>query len=189
MKGEQANFPEFSETRAYSIPADFYREGYRAFQSKYVMPRNYVLMAVFFLLLLSFIWSAAENPTNALQYFLGIVCIAAICLLWYNPRHQRKQVFEAAQDLADDRYIARQDDGILQIESISVPENRPTRLAIAGLTVRHLDGFYLLCNGKQMFYILPDIALEPTDDASESDVTPLEISDKSDDESAPAPSE
>ncbi len=163
MKGNEATLQQFEQTAGYSIPPAYYREAYRLFQSKYIMRRNYILMALFFILLLSFIWSAADNPSNTLQYILGIVCIAAICLLWYNPRRQRRQVFEASKELENDRYTSRCDGKTWFVRRIDDGKDEPTlaesRVYLENAWVRKLDQFYLICEGKNMFYILPEEAI------------------------------
>ena len=48
--------PVFDITAPYHIKREYYRDGFTAFQKKFVMKRNYVMMALFFVLLVSGLW-------------------------------------------------------------------------------------------------------------------------------------
>ena len=91
--------PVFDTTAPYHIKREYYRDGFAAFQKKFVMKRNYVMMALFFILLVSFVVSAVADPSNKTAYFLMMICLAAIFMLWYNPRKQRRMVLDAVQEL------------------------------------------------------------------------------------------
>lgn len=198
MKELEQRLPEFSWTRPYTIPISAYREGFRAFQQKFVMHRNYVLMVLFALLLLTFIYSAVQTLDNKMQYFLMVLCVAVICLLWYNPRKQRRMILDAAHELEGDQYIAMCDGNVLRIQTVlqeqtpaespaedaqqlpkeppqeeeseemaeEIPERIPeTRIMLETAWIREMETFYLVCDGKRMFYILPKVALSEDTDA------------------------
>ena len=98
--------PVFDTTAPYHIKREYYRDGFAAFQKKFVMKRNYVMMALFFILLVSFVVSAVADPSNKTAYFLMMICLAAIFMLWYNPRKQRRMVLDAVQELEFEQFTA-----------------------------------------------------------------------------------
>ena len=84
-------------------------------------------------------------------------------MLWYNPRKQRRMVLEAVRELEGTEYTACCDGNVLRIrirqseeESERIPESR---IMLASAYVQAFDRFYLVCDGKKMFYILPKSAL------------------------------
>ena len=81
------------------------------------MKRNYVMMALFFILLVSFVVSALADPSNKTAYFLMMICLAAIFMLWYNPRKQRRMVLDAVQELEFEQFTACNDGKVLRIRS------------------------------------------------------------------------
>ena len=156
--------PVFPWSAPYTIPREFYRDGFTAFQKKYVLRRSYVMMALFAVLFVSFVISAVNDPSNRLAYFLMVLCLAAIFMLWYNPRKQRRMVLEAVRELEGTEYTACCDGNVLRIrirqseeESERIPESR---IMLASAYVQAFDRFYLVCDGKKMFYILPKTAPE-----------------------------
>lgn len=128
--------PVFDTTAPYHIKREYYRDGFAAFQKKFVMKRNYVMMALFFILLVSFVVSAVADPSNKTAYFLMMICLAAIFMLWYNPRKQRRMVLDAVQELEFEQFTACNDGKVLRIriqqgedETEQIPESRiPWRL-------------------------------------------------------------
>ena len=122
------------------------------------------MMALFAVLFVSFVISAVNDPSNRLAYFLMVLCLAAIFMLWYNPRKQRRMVLEAVRELEGTEYTACCDGNVLRIrirqseeESERIPESR---IMLASAYVQAFDRFYLVCDGRKMFYILPKTAPE-----------------------------
>lgn len=164
---QTANLPVFEQTTPYGIPTEFYGEGFRLFQKRHVMRRNYVMMLLFGVLLVSFLVSAVKSPSNTMSYVLMMICAAMIFLLWYNPRKQRRSVMEAVRGLEQERYVAQHDGKVLRIHLLQedVPEEEQipeSRLLTEQMDVQELEQFYLICDGKRMFYILPKAALVQT---------------------------
>lgn len=168
--------PAFSRTAPYTIPVENYRDGFRAFQKHFVMRRNYIMMVIFLILLVSFIVSAAQDPTNKLSYILGMICMAAMFMLWYNPHKQRSAVMDVVRDMTGVQYTAECDGKVLRIQTVQEPaeETKKTdeeddepddtpipesRIALETAWIQAFDGFYLVCDGKRMFYILPKDAI------------------------------
>lgn len=159
MKQQAQTLPEYDWTAPYPIDISYYRDGFRAFQQKFVMRRNYILMAFFAVLLVSFVISAVQTPDNRMQYFLMVVCLAGIFLLWYNPRKQRRMILDAVHALEGEQYTSMCDGKVLRIRTL-VPEGSQeeipeTRVVLETAWVRDMEFFYLVCDGKRMFYIVP----------------------------------
>lgn len=161
--------PVFDTTAPYHIKREYYRDGFAAFQKKFVMKRSYVMMALFFILLVSFVVSAVADPSNKTAYFLMMICLAAIFMLWYNPRKQRRMVLDAVQELEFEQFTACNDGKVLRIrirqgedETEQIPESR---IPLATAYVQEFEEFYLVCDGKKMFYVLPKSALEQSAEA------------------------
>lgn len=161
--------PVFDTTAPYHIKREYYRDGFAAFQKKFVMKRSYVMMALFFILLVSFVVSAVADPSNKTAYFLMMICLAAIFMLWYNPRKQRRMVLDAVQELEFEQFTACNDGKVLRIrirqgedETEQIPESR---IPMATAYVQEFEEFYLVCDGKKMFYVLPKSALEQSAEA------------------------
>lgn len=161
--------PVFDTTAPYHIKREYYRDGFTAFQKKFVMKRSYVMMALFFVLLVSFVVSAVADPSNKTAYFLMMICLAAIFMLWYNPRKQRRMVLDAVQELEFEQFTACNDGKVLRIriqqgedETEQIPESR---IPLATAYVQEFEEFYLVCDGKKMFYVLPKSALEQSAEA------------------------
>lgn len=159
--------PVFSRTAPYSIPAEYYEAGLHAYQKRYVMRRNYILMAFFGVLFLSFVFASVKDPTNRVSYVLMMVCLAMVFVLWYTPRKQRRMVIDAVREMAGEQYTAEHDGKELCIRTWQTEEEREeqeeipeTRLLSNALDVQEMEGFYLICDGKRMFYILPKEALD-----------------------------
>ena len=113
--------------------------------------------------------SAVADPSNKTAYFLMMICLAAIFMLWYNPRKQRRMVLDAVQELEFEQFTACNDGKVLRIrirqgedETEQIPESR---IPLATAYVQEFEEFYLVCDGKKMFYVLPKSALEQSAEA------------------------
>lgn len=167
---QTTKLPLFDETAPYTIARAYYQEGFRAYQKRFVLRRNRIMMGIFFLLLISFVAAAAADPDVKMTYFLIMLCLAALFLLWYNPRKQRRMVMDAVKELADDQYTAICDGNLLRIRTVledaesdsqtRVPESR---ISLASAWVKEFPAFYLICKGREIFYILPKDAIPSAD--------------------------
>lgn len=168
MKQQSQTLPEYDWTAPYPIDISYYREGFRAFQQKFIMRRNYLLMAFFAVLLVSFVISAVRTPDNRMQYFLMVLCLAGIFILWYNPRKQRRMVLDAVHELEGERYTSMCDGNVLRIQTVMQEETQEqipeTRILLESAWVRDMEYFYLVCDGKRMFYIVPKSAIAPEEE-------------------------
>ena len=114
---ESISLPVFEKTKPYTIDWHYYQEGFTVFQKKYVLLRNRIMMLVFAVLLVSFIVSAVTDPSNKMAYFLMMLCLAAICMLWYNPRKQKRLILDAVRELEGEQYTASCDGKVLRIQA------------------------------------------------------------------------
>ncbi len=157
--------PTFEQTAPYTIALNYYREGFVAFQRKFVMKRNYILMAAFFVLMIFFIITAVQSSGGQAQYLLMIVCLACIFILWYNPRKQRQTVMDAVRELEDEHYTAACNGNCLRILTVQTEEEKAenpipeSRIDLETAWVKEMDEFFLICDARKMFYILPKTAL------------------------------
>lgn len=175
--------------KEYSISADTFREGYRAFQKKYVYPKNYIFMGLFLILAADFIYAAFKDPSNYFAYILIVVCLALAFREWYNPRKIRRTLVETVQEMGDLVYKIGVGDSFVDISTVSAPESiedddtekgdvsqeeeagddvpEPTRIPKdANMKLREYSEFFLLLYGKQVFYIIPKEKF----DSSEQDI-------------------
>lgn len=160
---ESISLPVFEKTKPYTIDWHYYQEGFTVFQKKYVLLRNRIMMLVFAVLLVSFIVSAVTDPSNKMAYFLMMLCAAAICMLWYNPRKQKRLILDAVRELEGEQYTASCDGKVLRIQAEAVTEEGTavpeSRVLLENAWVQEMEDFYLVCDGKRMFYILPKAAI------------------------------
>ena len=92
-----------------------------------------------------------------------MICLAGMFVLWYNPRKQKRMVLDAVRELEFEQFTACNDGKVLRIqicqtddEEERIPESR---VVMATAYVQEFDEFYLVCDEKKMFYILPKSAL------------------------------
>ena len=85
--------------KVYKITADVFRKGFAAYQKKFVYPKSYLLMAVFFILALNFVYGAVNAPDNYFAYIMIVLCLALTIREWFNPRKLRRVMTDAVRDL------------------------------------------------------------------------------------------
>lgn len=158
--------------KEYSISADVFREGYLAFQKKFVYPKSYIFMGIFLFLSADFIYAASKDPKNYFAYILIVICLALAFREWYNPRKIRRTLVETVQEIGEPVYKIGVGEGFADISTVSVPVGieeegesseekeeklpEPTRLPKdKDLRVLEYDKFFLLLYGKTVFYIVP----------------------------------
>ena len=155
--------PVFDTTAPYNIKREYYKTGFECFQKKFILKRNWIMLVLFFILFVSFVASAVANPSNKTAYFLMMIFLAGMFVLWYNPRKQKRMVLDAVRELEFEQFTACNDGKVLRIqicqtddEEERIPESR---VVMATAYVQEFDEFYLVCDEKKMFYILPKSAL------------------------------
>lgn len=158
--------------KEYTIPADTLREGYRAFQKKYVLKKSYIFMALFLVLAADFIHAAFKSPDNYLCYLLIALCLAFAFREWYNPRRTRRSIVETAAAMGDPVYRISVADGYADISTVSSPPAveavtaegeveseplpEPTRIPFdSEYSIDEHGDFFNLYYGRSIFFIVP----------------------------------
>lgn len=166
--------------KIYTISTDMFREGFTAYQKKFVYPKNYLFMAVFFVLALNFVYGAVKAPDNYFAYVMIAVCLALMVREWLNPRRMRRAVIDTIRDMGGQEYKITVGDTWVEFSTIEQGnvenfvetddstefstiqrgdvENEPvppTRIENERLKILEYDRFFLLVDGKIMFYIVP----------------------------------
>lgn len=90
--------------RSYHIPLSLFQKAFITFQKKFVFPKNWILSAILAAVAVIYVDAAIKDPSNYLSYLLIVICIAMICVLWYNPRKLRRSLFESMKELEQDVY-------------------------------------------------------------------------------------
>ena len=157
----------------YKISVDIFREGYRAYQKKYVYPKSYIFMGLFTLLALDFIYASVREPDNYMSYLLVVVCFGFAIREWYNPRKIRRCLVESYAENPENVYRLSVGDSYVDISTVSetiaensdVPEDdgtepepppEPTRIPLdEQFGILEYDEFFLLVYGKSVVYIIP----------------------------------
>ncbi len=159
--------------KTYRISADIFREGFKAYQKKYVYPKNYVFAGIFLALTANFIYGAVKAPDNYFAYLLIVICIALAIREWFNPRKMRRVFLDTIQEMGDMEYRLRIGENFAEFSTIEhekvenfVDEEYdntdkaenilPTRINCGeNMKIAEHDKFFLLIDGKSMFYIIP----------------------------------
>lgn len=159
--------------KTYRISADIFREGFKAYQKKYVYPKNYAFTGIFLVLTANFVYGAVKAPDNYFAYLLIVICIALIVREWFNPRKMRRIFLDTIQEMGDIEYRLRIGENFAEFSTIeqekvenSVDKEEdytdeavdvlPTRINCGkDMKILEYNKFFLLVNGKSMFYIIP----------------------------------
>lgn len=166
--------------KEYSISANTFREGYLAFQKKYIYVKSYIFMGIFTLLAADFIYAAVKDPKNYFAYLLIVICLSLAFREWYNPRKIRRSLVDTVKELGEPVYKIGVGESFVDISTVSVPDGieeetgegetepdessvseesdlpEPTRIpADEKMNILEYDKFFLLIYGKAVFYIIP----------------------------------
>ena len=158
----------------YKVSGDLFRDAYYEFQKKYVLKKSYVYAGLFFAMAVIFIFAAVKDSSNTLCYLLIAVCLAFAAREWYNPRKLRASLVETVKAMGEPVYRIGVADEFVDISTVEEPEYddtqvdegdfpeeldplpEKTRLEINDqLEVLEYDRFFLLMQGKSVFYIIP----------------------------------
>lgn len=186
MTGEKLE--QYKLEKIYTIPTDVFRDGFTAYQKKFVYPKSYLLMAVFFVLALNFVYGAVKAPDNYFAYIMIVVCLALMMREWFNPRKIKRIMTETVHDMSEQEYkitvgetwvefstiehgnvensaeTAEINDDSTELSTIQRGDVEncvddepvtPTRIGTDRLGILEYDRFFLLMDGKVMFYIVP----------------------------------
>lgn len=104
--------------KIYSLSPDLFRDGFRAYQKKFVYPKSYLLMAVFLILALNFVYGAVNAPDNYLAYIMIVACLALMVREWFNPRRIRRIMTDTVRDIGTQQYKFTLADGFAEFSTI-----------------------------------------------------------------------
>lgn len=179
--------------KEYKISAEIFIEGYKAFQKKYVYPKNWAFAVIFLLLTADFVYAAAKDPSNYFAYILSVTCLALAIREFVNPGRIRRRFAETIKGMSEVIYKIAVADGFVDISTVSEPvldnddnsggENddgeeayalpEPTHIPLdSDFRLQEHDRFFLLFYGKSVFYIVPK------DNFSESELDIMRSLDK-----------
>lgn len=170
-KDKSANKKLIPDTAPYHISYEIYSDAYKVYQKHYVFPKNRIMQLILLLLAVDFGYHGAVNPDNKLAFFLMVLCAALICVLWYNPRKMRRNVMDVIREMDGDEYVFSMDDEkmtfctvpselIQDVPDREIPSVQPTEIYYTkDLYVVEKEQFFLICRGKQGFFVLPKYAL------------------------------
>ncbi len=163
--------------KEYQISPEIFDKAYRSYQKKFVYPKNYIFMALFLILAADFVYAAVKTPENRLVYLLIVVCIALAFRECHNPKFVRKRLSETLKDMGMPVYKIGIGEGFVDISTVEEPEvsdeteeeydpadipdeidplPEKTRIAVnSDFKLLEYDEYFLLMQGKSVFYILP----------------------------------
>jgi len=169
--------------KEYRVPYETFKEAYKAYQKKFVRPKSIIFSLIFLVLAADFVYAAIKAPDNRLVYLLIMVCIALAFREWYNPKRIFQNVSETVREMGEPVYKIGIADDHIDISTVEIEEAEEEKNFAEGddedddeadlpedfdpypeKSVLKLDEdfglleyekFFLLLEGKRMFYILP----------------------------------
>lgn len=147
--------------KEYSISGEIFREGYRAFQKKFIFPAANAAAAAFLILSGVFVFAVIEDNSQYFAYLLIMVCVAMAFRQWYNPRKLRANLFESFRETENTIYKISAAEKYIDISTVSTgeeAEEMPERSRILideNFSALEYERFFLIFSGKSIFYIIP----------------------------------
>lgn len=160
--------------KEYQISPEIFDKAYRSYQKKFVYPKSYIFCALFLIIAANFVFAAVKTPENRLAYLLIVVCIALAFREWHNPKFVRKRLNETLKDMGMPVYKIGIGDSFVDISTVKEPDisdeafdptdipdeidtlPEKTRIAVnQDFRLLEYDEYFLLMQGKSVFYILP----------------------------------
>lgn len=159
--------------KTYSVPADIFREALRSYQKKFVYPKSWIFTAIYLVLTANFVYGAVKASDNFLAYIMITVCLALAFREWYNPRKMRMAVMDAVHDMDGIHYRFSVGNGFIEFSTIEhgevenseeIQDVPPSRISINdNLGILEYDRFFLVIDGKSMFYVIPKESFSDTE--------------------------
>lgn len=158
--------------KEYTINSEDFKEGYLAYQKKFVYTKSYIFMTLFLVIAAVYIVAAAKDPSNTLAYVLVFISLALGFREWYNPRKMRRLFVDTFNEIGELKnkicvgedyaeFSTIQDD---DVENSGVEEELPEEISIVeptriekndSIKLIEYERFILFCVGKETFYIIP----------------------------------
>ena len=151
------------QTPPYIIPTELYDAAYRLYQRRFLMWKSWILEAVLVLLSVDFIVAAFKDPSNMLVYFLLILCVVLLVMLIFHPMRIRRRMMDAVKEMGEIPYVAGAQivTPVIQTWTEDPSEEIPPTVLEYDKNMRVIEQeqFFLICEGKERFYVLPKKAL------------------------------
>ena len=90
--------------RSYHIPLSLFDKAFRAFQKKFVYPRNWILTLLLAAVGGWYVYAQIKDPEGKLGYLMIMVCLAMITITWYNTFKIRRSLLNAIKEIESDTY-------------------------------------------------------------------------------------
>lgn len=161
-------------SKNYKIKVPLFREAYKAYQKKFVYPKNYIFTAIFIALAANFFYGAFYAPDNYLAYILAVICLALAFRELFIPGKTRNSTVEAFAQLDDPVYHIEITENSVSFSSVYQTEAEndvtaendiendvdeaaePTVLPLDDkLSILEYEAFFLVVYGKTIFFIVP----------------------------------
>lgn len=165
--------------KEYTIPFEIFRDGYTAFQKKFVFPSANITAVAFIILAGVFAVSIIQDSSQYFAYLLLMVCVAMAVRQWYNPRKLRRNLFDSFQAIGETVYKISVGEKYADISTVCTQkvensddeewdsEPLPEKSSIPfdeNFLMLEYEKFFLMFSGKTVFYIIPK------EDFSESEI-------------------
>ncbi|MBQ8514707.1 MAG: hypothetical protein IJ496_04860 [Ruminococcus sp.] len=159
------------DTAPFQISYDMYQEAYKTYQKRFVYPRNRLFQLILLVLSADFAYHGAMDPDRPMYFMLLLVCISLMMILWYNPRKMRRNIMDVVREIEGEEHIFSMDENKITFRMVpserlqdvpeeGLPDYAPTEIYYTKeLRVIEKEKFFLICKGKQLFYVLPKYAL------------------------------
>lgn len=155
--------------KEYTISGEIFREGYTAFQKKFVFPQANVTALAFLILSGVFVFAVIEDNSQYFAYLLIMICLAMAVRQWYNPRKLRANLFESFHEIENSVYKISVAENYVDISTVSTVEDvesvenfeneelpEKSRIPIdENFSILEYDKFFLIFSEKTIFYIIP----------------------------------
>lgn len=151
----------------YNVKNEEEDSAFRLFQKKYVYKKNWIKTAAFAVAAVLFFVSIYRSPNQPMNYLLAAICIAAICIIWYNTKKIRVSLINALKMIEDDRYIFTLYDNDFKIETVQneevdengevIPPIPPREVSFLDISLHVFDTSdkFVLVLKKDTIYVLP----------------------------------
>ncbi len=91
-------------SRKYGISTDMYGKAFKAFQKKYVYPRNYIMTVLFFAVSGYYLYMLTSDMGNMMYWLFVILPLILTSSMWLNVIKVRHNLMTAVENNVDDIY-------------------------------------------------------------------------------------
>ncbi len=154
--------------KSYTLDTENFRKGYEFFQKKNILPKSYIFMGLYLILVVIYFIAITQRPGTTVLYILLFLCLALACREWYNPRKLKRSLIETFREMGDMTYsvvITDKDITFSTTEDTDVENSEdeedytpaePSVIPLGdSLSLGENDEYILLYVGKTTFYIIP----------------------------------